>query len=89
MKIYEQDKVTVYEFETNIIGDEAVKLQDKLNSSVSNGKKHFCFQMGAVDNIDSVGVCVLLALKKQLGDKGVLDFQNVQESVESLLKIIG
>jgi len=86
MKVYEQENVVIYEFESNIMGNEALNLQDKLLSSISKGKKDFCFQMEAVENIDTVGVSAFLTLKKQLGDKGSIDFQNMRESVECLLK---
>ncbi|MBF0452782.1 MAG: STAS domain-containing protein [Candidatus Magnetomorum sp.] len=89
MNVYEQDNVTIIKCETNIMGDQSIKLQNHLKMAVSKGKKLFLFQMSAVENMDTIGICALIALKKQLGTNGRIEFQDARESVAALLTIIG
>lgn len=67
----------------------APMLRDKLNQLVDGGATRIVLDCRGLDFLDSSGIGVLIAVRKRLGDDGVLTLESPQAHVRKVLDLTG
>ena len=67
----------------------APKLRDVLNGLVDGGASCIVLDCRRLDFLDSSGIGVLIAVRKRLGDDGVLTLEAPQAHVRKVLELTG
>ena len=67
----------------------APKVRDALNELVDAGASRIVVDCRGLDFLDSSGIGVLIAVRKRLGDAGVLTLEAPQAHVRKVLELTG
>jgi anti-sigma B factor antagonist len=67
----------------------APKVRDALNDLVDAGASRIVVDCRGLDFLDSSGIGVLIAVRKRLGDDGVLTLEAPQAHVRKVLELTG
>lgn len=69
--------------------NQALELEEIINSNINNGSKYFVFDLGDVHYLSSSGIRVFIATLRQLKDiKGRMILANLSSNVIKTLKIV-
>ncbi len=89
LEVEKKKNVVVVKVSGRLEINQALELEDLINSNISNGAKFFVFDLGNVHYLSSSGIRVFIATLRQLKEmKGRMILANLSNNVIKTLKIV-
>ena len=89
VEVNKQDDKAVLKVSGRLEINQALELEEVVNSNIKDGMKYFVFDLGDVHYLSSSGIRVFIATLRQLKDlKGKMVLSNLSANVLKTLKIV-